>query len=52
MTNELPEHILTLYPFLRKINNPILILEVTGMLAFLIALIPVYFRNKELSHKK
>lgn len=52
MTNELPEHILTLYPFLRSINNPILVLEFVGMLAFLVALIPVYFRNKELSHKK
>ena len=52
MTTELPPHILDIYPFLENFNYPILVLEFVGMAAFLIALIPVYFRNKELKGNK
>lgn len=52
MTTELPPHILKLYPFLKIINNPMLVLEIVGIAVFALAYIPVYFRNKELeSHK-
>ena len=48
MSQELPEHVINLYPFLEKINYPIVILELTGMVVMLLAYIPVHFRNKEL----
>ena len=48
MSQELPEHIIKLYPFLKAINYPILLLELTGLSVMSIAYIPVHFRNKEL----
>lgn len=47
MSQELPEHIIKLYPFLKAINYPILLLELTGLVVMIISYIPVYFRNKE-----
>ena len=47
MSEKLPDHILTLYPFLKSINYPIIILEVTGLVVIFLSYIPVYLRNKE-----
>ena len=47
MSEELPDHILTLYPFLENINYPIIILELTGLVVIFLSYIPVYLRNKE-----
>ncbi|MGE5456081.1 MAG: TIGR02206 family membrane protein [Ignavibacteriales bacterium] len=47
MSEELPDHILKLYPFLKSINYPIIILELTGLTVAFLSYIPVYLRNKE-----
>lgn len=46
MSEELPEHILELYPFLNNFNNPIITIIVAGMIAMSLAYIPVYLKNK------
>jgi hypothetical integral membrane protein (TIGR02206 family) len=47
MSNSLPPHVIELFPFLRNVQHPFIILEITGMLILVIAYIPIYFRNKE-----
>lgn len=42
MTESLPDHILRLMPFLRHINQPFLLLEGCGILAWAIAYLPVW----------
>lgn len=46
-SNEIPEYVFRLYPFLKSFNYPIILLEVTGMIMALVAYIPVILRNKE-----
>lgn len=46
-SNEIPDYVFRLYPFLKSFNYPIILLEVTGMVMALIAYIPVVLRNKE-----
>lgn len=47
MSSEIPPHILKLYPFVKNFNYPIIVMELTGLIVFMLAYIPVYFRNKE-----
>ncbi len=49
MSNELPAHIYTLFPILRKIS-PVPILELVGITVVMILYIPVYIKNKEDRH--
>ena len=46
-SNEIPEYVFRLYPFLKSFNYPIILLEVTGMIMALVAYIPVILKNKE-----
>ncbi|MDD2435358.1 MAG: TIGR02206 family membrane protein [Bacilli bacterium] len=50
MSESLPEHVLMLYPFLRNINYPIVVLEITALIITLLAYIPVYLKNTENKH--
>ncbi|MDD4607591.1 MAG: TIGR02206 family membrane protein [Bacilli bacterium] len=50
MSETLPDHVLELYPFLRHINYPIVILEIAGLVVAMLAYIPVYFKNTENKH--
>lgn len=47
MSKQLPNHILKLFPFLNRINTPIIILEIAGLVVALIAYIPVYLKHKD-----
>lgn len=47
MTSTLPAHILKLMPFLKYFDFPIIWLELAGIIAFMIAYIPLYFWNKK-----
>lgn len=46
-SNEIPDYIFTLYPFLKNFNYPIILLEITGALMVGLAYIPVYLKEKE-----
>jgi hypothetical integral membrane protein (TIGR02206 family) len=50
MQRQLPDHIIRLFPFLTRINNPILLLFVSGTLIFTLAYIPIYYNNKNSLH--
>lgn len=47
MSQQLPTHVLKLFPFLTGFNSPILILEITGTVVAFIAYIPVYLKHRE-----
>lgn len=47
MSSTLPPHVIKLFPFLKHIHYPFVILEVTGIVIIALAYIPAYFRNKE-----
>lgn len=47
MSNELPPHVVELFPFLEKIDYPFIVLEFTALVIINIAYIPIYLRNKE-----
>lgn len=46
-SNEIPEYIFKLYPFLRHFNYPIILLEITGIIMALIASIPILLKRKD-----
>lgn len=46
MSKSFPNHVLKLFPFVKSIN-PFIILTIVGILMFVIAYIPIYFKNKE-----
>lgn len=48
----LPEHVLNLYPFLRNLDNPFLLLLGSGIVLLFLAYIPVYYHNIELEQEK
>lgn len=47
MTSSLPAHVLKLMPFLKYFDFPIIWLELAGIMAFMVAYIPLYFWNKK-----
>ena len=47
MSSNLPPHILKIYPWVKHINYPIVILEIVGILGILVCYIPIYFINKK-----
>lgn len=51
MTSKLPDHVLKLMPFLKSMDMPIVLLEITGILAWMFAYLPVYFMNYSIKHK-
>ncbi len=47
MSYNLPPHILTMYPFLKPIGYPFVVLELLGIIIILIAYIPIVLQNQE-----
>jgi hypothetical integral membrane protein (TIGR02206 family) len=47
MQKQLPDHVIEIFPFLKNITNPFLMLILSGSIVFGIAYIPVYFKNKK-----
>lgn len=46
MQNKLPDHILSMFPFLEDISSPIYALFSSGIVTFIISYLPIYFKNK------
>lgn len=51
-SKEIPSHVMDLMPFLNKINNPILLLEIAGLITLLVAYLPIYLENRSKSKLK